>query len=253
MHIDLNCDLGEQFGPYRDTEPLDDSLMGIVTSVNIACGFHSGDFSSMHRCVANAVQAGVAIGAHPGFLDLQGFGRREIRMTADEVYDATLYQVGALDAFVRVEGGKLRHVKPHGALYNMAAGDPDIANAVVRAIRDYDDQLFLYGQAQTRHEEAARLLGIQLVAEAFADRRYQPDGLLANRNLPGAVITDVEVIGEQAVSLATDGTGFVLGGGWVHMQAETICLHGDTPGAVENGRRVKERLLSKGIQLAAPR
>lgn len=251
MGIDLNCDLGESFGTYTQMQAVDLELMKVATSVNIACGFHAGDFSTMRRTVRAAVAVGVAIGAHPGFPDLQGFGRREMHLSPAEVYDMVVYQIGALEAFVRIEGGRLHHVKPHGALYNMAASDRCIAAAIAKATRDVDDRLILYGQSGTCMVTAGVEAGVRVMAEAFADRMYTEAGLLASRTQPGAVVHDDEQVAENAIAIVVRGQAPVLSGGFVSVCAQTLCLHGDTPHALANAVRVRKRLEDAGIQVTA--
>ncbi len=246
--VDLNADMGEGFGAYRKGD--DAGLMGTVTSANIACGFHAGDPHVMHRTVELCAEHGVAAGAHPGYADLLGFGRRPVEAAPDEVYDWVLYQVGALDAFLRARGLRLQHVKPHGALYNRAAGDPDLARAVARAVRDYDPDLILLGLAGSELERAARQLGVRVAREAFLDRAYRPDATLVPRSVPGAVLTDPEDVATRAVRMVTRGTVDTIDGGEIEVQAESFCVHGDSPGAVELARAVRSALEAAGVRVA---
>ncbi|KZC15689.1 lactam utilization protein LamB [Rhodanobacter sp. FW510-R12] len=248
--IDLNGDLGESFGAWRMGD--DDALLPLLSSANIACGFHAGDPGIMQRTVAQAVAHGVAIGAHVSLPDLQGFGRREIGVTPAEAYATTLYQIGALHAFTRAAGATLSHVKPHGALYNMAARDALLADAIARAVRDFDPRLRLFGLAGSALIEAGRKLGLAVAAEAFADRRYRADGSLQPRSEAGAVIEDVELAVAQALGIARDGTAQAVDGRPVPLRADTLCLHGDGPHAVQLACRLREALDAAGLRIAAP-
>jgi UPF0271 protein len=227
--IDLNCDLGESFGAWHMGD--DEALLAVVSSANIACGFHAGDPTIMQRTVALALAHGVAIGAHVSFADLQGFGRREMHVSADEVHALTLYQVGALHAFAHAAGGRLGHVKPHGALYNMAARDRVLADAIAHAVRAFDPQLRLFGLAGSALIDAGNALGLPVAAEAFADRRYLADGSLQPRSQAGAVIDDA--------ALATQ-------------HADTLCLHGDGSHAVALAHQLRAALEAAGLSIAAP-
>ncbi len=244
MNIDLNCDLGESFGRY--TLGSDADIMPFITSANIACGFHAGDPSVMQATVRLAKQHGVAIGAHPGWNDLQGFGRREMIANPDEVEALVLYQVGALAAFARAEGLPLAHVKPHGALYNQAAKDRALADAIARAVRRFSRELVLVGLAGSGLVEAGAEMGLRVAHEAFPDRAYAPDGSLMSRNLPGAVIEDPQRVAQNAVRLAREGIRF---GGRVVMP-DTLCLHGDNAHAAENARLVRDALFAAGVEIS---
>ena len=237
LPIDLNCDLGESFGAYQLGN--DAAIMPYVTSVNIACGFHAGDPSVMQATVRLAKAHGVAIGAHPGWPDLQGFGRREMNVAPAEAEALVLYQIGALAAFVRAEGAELTHVKPHGALYNQAARDPALAEAVARAVKRFSVDLLLVGLAGCGLLEAGRGIGLRVAGEAFPDRAYNADGTLMSRHLPGAVLENPAEIAANAVRLAREGIRF----GEKVVIPDTLCLHGDHPGAVENACKVREALL----------
>jgi UPF0271 protein len=228
----------------------DADLLALVTSVNVACGFHAGDPAVMDRTVAAAARAGVALGAHPGYPDLRGFGRRPMSAAPDEVETDVLYQVGALLAFARAHGARLVHVKPHGALYNQAAQDDELARAVARGTARAGRDLILVGLAgSAAMRRAAEGEGLRFAAEAFADRAYHDDGTLRPRRLPGAVITDPEAAARQAVAIARDGVVRSAGGADVRVTADTLCLHGDTPGAVANARAVGQALRAAGIAL----
>jgi len=246
--IDLNADVGEGFGAW--TMGQDADLLALVTSVNVACGFHAGDPLVMDRTVAAAARAGVALGAHPGYPDLRGFGRRPMSASPEEVETDVLYQVGALLGFARAHGARLVHVKPHGALYNQAALDEELARAVARGTARAGRHLILVGLAgSAAMRRAAEAEGLRFAAEAFADRAYDDDGTLRSRRLPGAVITDAEAAARQAVSIARDGRVRSAEGADVRVEADTLCLHGDTPGAVANARAVGQALRAAGIAL----
>jgi 5-oxoprolinase (ATP-hydrolysing) subunit A len=248
--IDLNCDLGESFGAWRMGD--DAALLELVSSANIACGFHAGDPEIMRHTVAQAIGHGVAIGAHVSLPDLQGFGRREMNVTPAEAHAMTLYQIGALHAFARAAGARLSHVKPHGALYNMAARDAALANAIARAVRDFDPQLQLFALAGSALIEAGSALGLSVAAEAFADRRYRTDGSLQPRRELGAVIEDTELATAQAVGIARDGEVHTVDGHRVHLQADTLCLHGDGAHAVLLAGKLRKALEAAGLRIAAP-
>jgi UPF0271 protein len=245
MTIDLNCDMGESFGRY--TLGADVSVMPLITSANIACGLHAGDPSVMRLTIRLAKQQGVSIGAHPGWPDLQGFGRREMAFSADETEAVVIYQVGALAAFCRAEEAELRHVKPHGALYNQAARDPALAAAIARAVRSFDPRLILVGLAGSAMIHAGLALGLRVAQEAFPDRRYNPDGTLMSRTKAEALITDPQEVAAHAVSLAREGINF----GGRHIEVDTICLHGDHAHAAENARLVRLALGESGIEVRA--
>lgn len=248
--IDLNCDLGESFGAWRMGD--DDALLALVSSANIACGFHAGDPVIMHRTVELAGRHGVAIGAHISLPDLQGFGRREMSVDADEVQAMTLYQIGALHAFAQAAGTRLAHVKPHGALYNMAARDRSLADAIARAVHAFDPQLRLFGLAGSALIDAALAIGLPVAAEAFADRRYLADGSLQSRREPGAVIDDAHLATAQAISIARDGVVQAANGKPIKLHADTLCLHGDGAHAVALAQQLREALERAGLRIAAP-
>lgn len=241
--IDLNCDMGESFGRY--TLGSDAGLLALVTSVNIACGLHAGDPLVMANTVRLAKQAGAAIGAHPGYPDLQGFGRRSMEMAVDEVESVVLYQIGALAAFARAEQGKLTHVKPHGALYNQAAKDRLLADAIARAVQRFDPALILVGLAGSQLIQAGIEMGLRTANEGFPERGYNPDGSLMNRRLPGALIHDPQQAADQALRLVREGIATPTG----IVQVDTLCIHGDSPGAVEIAQAVRARLQAAGIEL----
>jgi UPF0271 protein len=250
--MDLNADLGESFG--RWTLGDDERLVTHITSANVACGFHAGDFRVMERTVALCRDAGVAVGAQPGYPDLLGFGRRALPFEPDEVESMVRYQVGALEAFCRAAGVGLHHVKPHGALYNQAAVTPDLAAAIARAVARFSRDVPLYGLASSSAMAAAAAdAGLRFVPEAFADRRYLVDGTLQPRSAVGSVITDPAVAAAQAVAIARDGAVVAADGSRIPVRAETICCHGDTQGAVEIAAAVRSGLEAAGIAVAAGR
>lgn len=249
LTVDLNADIGEGYGLYEFG--CDDELLEVVSSANIACGFHAGDAHTMRRTVERCLAKGVSIGAHPGLPDRLGFGRREMAASSEEVADWIVYQIGALQAFVAAAGGVLRHVKPHGALYHMAA-KPEIAEAIASAIRSVDSSLLLFGPAGTFLEKAALSQEVVFVAEGFADRAYLPDGRLAPRHLAGAVIEQTERAVSQAVSLVKEGRAVAIDGSWATVRAATICLHGDAANAGERARQLKQGLEAAGITISFP-
>lgn len=246
--IDLNCDLGESAEPAR--LEFEARVLAHVTSVNIACGVHAGDPNLMRRTVQLALAHNVAIGAHPGFCDRDGMGRRERPLTAVEVENLIAYQVGALAGICALVGAHVIHVKPHGALYSMAARDRQLADAVARAITAVDRRLILVGLAGSELIAAGKTAGLIIAEEAFVDRAYQPDGSLVPRDRPGAVIHDEATVIARALSLARDGTVTSLDGRPVNVRADTLCLHGDTPGADRLARAVRNALTDAGIRVA---
>ena len=247
--IDLNCDMGESFGAWQMGN--DEAVLAHVTSANIACGYHAGDPRTMHATVKSALAKGVAIGAHPGFPDLQGFGRRAMTLTRAEAYDAVLYQVGALAGFARAAGARLGHVKAHGMLYNMAAKDAVLAEAIAQAVHDFDASLVLYGLAGSVLITAAEQRGLRTASEVFADRSYQDDGSLTPRALPGSMIDDVEVALAQVKRMVLEGVVRSVNGKDVPVKADTLCIHGDQAGSVVFARRIREELERAGIEVRA--
>jgi UPF0271 protein len=245
--IDLNCDIGESYGAWH--MGADAAVMPWITSANIACGFHAGDFTTMRQTVTLALAHGVAIGAHVSLPDLQGFGRRELRVSADEAHAMTLYQIGALDAFARAGGARVTHVKAHGALYNMAAREASLAAAIAAAVRDFGGELILVGLAASELPRAATQLGLRVAHEAFADRRYEADGSLTPRREADAVIDDVDAAVAQALRIATQGSVEIRGGGSLPLHADTICVHGDRPDAAMFARRLREALSANGVEV----
>ena len=247
--IDLNSDLGESFGAHRIG--FDADLFPLISSANVACGFHGGDPRVMERTVAAARDHGVAVGAHPGFPDLVGFGRREIDVDPGVLTADVLYQLGALEAFARAAGSRVRYVKPHGALYNRIARDPVQAAAVVEAIRRYDPALPLLTLPGSAAMAAAAEAGIRAVGEGFADRAYTGEGRLVSRREPGAVLHDPERVAARAVAMATEGRVETADGAEVAVEVRSLCVHGDTPGAVELARAVRAALEEAGVTLEA--
>ena len=242
-YIDFNCDLGESFGAYK--LGLDEQLMPYISSANIACGFHAGDPMWIRQTVHMAEQAGVAIGAHPGFPDLMGFGRREMKVTPEEAKNYVIYQIGALQAFTRTK--RLQHVKPHGALYNMGAVNEELARAVAEGIREVDADLILVGLAGSAWIKSGQQIGLRVASEVFADRALNPNGTLVPRSQPGAVIQDLEDIVARSLRMVTEEKAIAINGEEIHIRADTICLHGDTPGAVALAQSLRQGIEATGI------
>jgi 5-oxoprolinase (ATP-hydrolysing) subunit A len=247
--IDLNSDLGESFGRWSLGNDVD--VMRSITSANVACGFHAGDPGVMRETVRRAKAAGVAVGAHPGFPDLVGFGRRNMSATSQEVEDFVIYQVGALAAIAAAEGIRLQHVKAHGALYNMAIRDRGLAEAIARAVASFDRTLILFGLPGTELIRAGEAAGLKVAAEGFADRAYEPDGSLTPRDRTGAVIHDPEEVVRRAVRMAQDGVVLASNSRDIPMRVDTICTHGDTPGSHELTRRIRAALERAGVSVRA--
>ncbi|HET9831911.1 MAG TPA: 5-oxoprolinase subunit PxpA [Vicinamibacterales bacterium] len=247
MRIDLNADVGESFGAYAIGH--DPGLMKSITSANVAAGFHAGDPSVLRATVRRAKAHGVAVGAHPSFPDLAGFGRREMVMSPREAEDLVLYQIAAVAGVAQVEGVQLQHVKPHGALYNMASRDVALAGAVARAVAAFSPGLILLGPPGSELLKAGSALGLRVVGEAFADRAYEPDGSLVSRKKLGAIIHDVDAVVERSIRLAKDRTVVAIDGSIVHLRADTICVHGDTPGADELAAKLRQALERAGIEV----
>ncbi len=247
--IDLNCDMGEGFGAWEMGE--DAALLDYASSANIACGFHAGDPGTMHRTVKLAIEKGVAVGAHPSLPDLQGFGRRRMHVSAQEVYDMVLYQIGAMDGFAIACGGRLAHVKAHGALYNMAARDLSLAQAIAKAVRDFNDSLILFGLSGSELIRAGETAGLKTASEVFADRSYEADGSLTPRTQAGATIGDVDAAIARVRRMIREGKVRSRQGEDVEVRADTLCIHGDEPGAVEFARCIRAALEADGIRLAA--
>ena len=247
MEVDLNCDLGESFGVYKLGN--DQEMMKYITSANIACGFHAGDPITMREAVLLSLTNGVSIGAHPGLADLRGFGRRNIHISPKDAYHDVIYQIGALDAFVKSEGGVLRHVKPHGALYNLCAEDDALSEAVAEAVYRVDPNLYLYGLSGSKLIEAGRKLGLKTVNEVFADRAYMENGTLAPRHMEGAVISDENTSIHQVLQLVLEKRVKTIRGSEIPLQADSICLHGDGNKAVEMAKLISSTLKNKGVIL----
>lgn len=245
--IDLNSDLGESFG--RWTLGHDAEVLASITSANVACGYHAGDPSVMRQTVRMARAAGVAVGAHPGFPDLAGFGRRAMAASPADVEDFVLYQIAALAGIAAAEGVRLQHVKPHGALYTMAVRDPALADAIARAVAAFDRTLILFGLPGTELLRAGEAAGLRTAAEGFADRAYEPDGSLTPRSLPGAILSEPDAVVSRAVRMARDGVVRATDGSDIPMPVETICTHGDTPGSHVLTRQLRDGLEAAGIRV----
>jgi UPF0271 protein len=250
MRIDLNGDVGECVADVMGTAA-DSSMMPHLTSANVACGFHAGNASVMRDTVALAVAHAVAVGAHPSFPDPEGFGRRELHFSPADVEDFVSYQVGVLAAIAASQGVRLQHVKPHGALFNMAARDAALADAVARGAAAIDRDLILFGLAGSQLIEAAKRAGLRGASEAFADRAYLPDGRLAPRQQPGAVIGDPAMVVPRVVRMARDGVVEAIDGTVIPLSVDTICVHGDTPGAADLAARIRRALTEAGIEVVS--
>jgi 5-oxoprolinase (ATP-hydrolysing) subunit A len=246
--VDLNADMGESFGAWRMGD--DAALMPWITSANVACGFHAGDPATIAATVALAIEHDVAIGAHPGLPDLHGFGRRTMQVSEDEVFQMTLYQAGAVRAFAEAAGGRLHHLKAHGALYNMAARDEALSRGLVRAVRALGGDVQIYVLAGSTMEAIAREAGLDVRCEVFADRRYMPDGSLAPRTRPDALITDEAESVAQVLRMVRDATVRAVDGSTVQVRADTVCIHGDKPTAVPFVRALRDALASASVQVA---
>jgi UPF0271 protein len=247
--LDLNADVGESFGAYRYGH--DAELMPVITSASVACGFHAGDPGVMRATVALAREHGVAVGAHPGFPDLVGFGRRELGATPRDIEDLVVYQIGALSAIAASEGLRLQHVKPHGALYNLAVRDEAAAGAVARAVAAVDRGLVLFGLPGSRLLDAGRRAGLATAREGFADRAYLPDGTLVPRSRAGSIVTDPDTVVGRALSMARDHVVTAIDGTRVPLEVETICVHGDTPGAAALALRIRQALIGAGVEVVS--
>ncbi len=250
MRVDLNCDMGESYGAW--TIGNDAAVLPHITSASIACGFHAGDPSVMRSTVELALTHGVSIGAHPGLPDLVGFGRRELAASPQDVHDMVVYQIGALQATARSDGAALRHVKPHGALYNMAAQRRDLADAIARAVVGVDARLLLFGLSGSALIDAGAAHGLRTVSEVFADRNYRTDGTLVPRSMPDALITDADRAAERVVQMVRHGTVTSIDGAEIRIVAESICIHGDATGAPQFAQRIGAALRSAGISVLAP-
>jgi UPF0271 protein len=247
--MDLNCDMGEGYGPWRMGR--DEEIMPFITSANVACGAHAGDPNVMHATLRLAREHGVAVGAHPGYPDLIGFGRRNLPLDPAEVERWVLYQIGALYAIARSEGVDLSHVKPHGALYNAAAKQRPLADAIVRAVKAFSHGLPLYCPPNSQMHVAASNLGVKVIREGFADRAYEPNGSLTDRSIPGSVHASPERAAQQALQF-TQGRVQCRDGSLLTIEVDSICVHSDTPGAPEIVRAVRAAFEEKGIRIAPP-
>jgi 5-oxoprolinase (ATP-hydrolysing) subunit A len=245
--VDLNADMGESFGSWQMGQ--DEMLMDYVSSINVACGFHAGDASVMRRTVEAAVKKNVAIGAHPGYPDLQGFGRRDIRMSPSEVYEIVLYQIGALTAIAHASGAVLSHVKPHGALYNSAAKDRVLAEAIAQAVKAADGNLMLVGLSGSMLVDEARAIGLRTLNEVFADRTYQDDGTLTPRTKPKSIIETETQAAEQALQMVLRKTVTSVSGKEIPVRPDTICIHGDSSGALEFARSIHATLTKHHVEI----
>ncbi len=248
--IDLNCDMGESFGAY--SIGTDEALMEFVSSVNIACGFHAGDPSVIRQTVNAAAQRNLAIGAHPGFPDLQGFGRREMKIPANEIYDIVLYQIGSVAAFAKAAGSRLHHVKPHGALYNMAAKDKSLATAIARAVRDFDNSLKFVGLSGSELVRAGSALGLQVVSEVFADRTYQRDGSLTPRASAGAMVENSADAARQVLNMVLKKSVKTVDGVEIPIDAQSVCIHGDGVHALSFASEIVKELKANHVSISRP-
>jgi len=247
MRIDINSDMGESFGAYSIGH--DAGLMRAITSANVAAGFHAGDPSVLRDTIRLAKVHGVAVGAHPGFPDLVGFGRRELNVTPKEAEDFVLYQIAAVAGVARAEGVTVQHVKPHGALFNMAVRNAELAAAIARAVAAFDKSLILFGLPGSEILAAGRAAGLRVAAEVFADRAYEADGSLASRRKPGSVIHDAEKVVARAVRMATERSVAAIDGTIVPLEADTICVHGDTPGSDDLAAKIRAGFEAAGVQV----
>ncbi|WP_144487287.1 5-oxoprolinase subunit PxpA [Bacillus pumilus] len=247
--VDINCDLGESFGQYKIGS--DEQILEYVTSANIACGFHAGDPTVMRKTVRMALNKGVQIGAHPGLQDLVGFGRRPIAISAEETYDLVVYQIGALSAFLKAEGGTMQHVKPHGALYNMAAKNTELSKSIAKAVYHVDPSLVLYGLSGSELALAGERIGLQVAHEVFSDRTYQTDGTLTSRREPYALIEDDEQAVQQVVRMVREGKVHTVQGEDISLKADTVCIHGDGIHALQFAKTITSKLKQASIHLKA--
>lgn len=247
MYIDINCDLGEGCGP--DDTSSDEAVMPFITSANIACGFHAGDPLTIEKSVKSAISHGVGIGAHPGYPDREGFGRRPVNMSHEELRALILYQAGAVKGITEAAGGKMQHVKPHGALYNAAATDYEMAYVIAQAVKDLDKTLTLVALSGSELIRAARDAGLSCASEVFADRSYNDDGTLVSRSIEGAVLHDTETVIERAVRMITEKSVLSVTGKIIQIEADTICIHGDNEMAAVFAENLAETLKKRGIEL----
>ncbi|WP_079527559.1 LamB/YcsF family protein [Halobacillus hunanensis] len=245
--VDINCDMGESFGAY--TVGRDEEILDYVTSANIACGFHAGDPSTMRKTVKLALDKNVGLGAHPGLQDLAGFGRRNMNISAKEAYDLVVYQIGALSGFIKAEGGTMQHVKPHGALFNMAAKDAVLAKAIAEGVYDVDPELILFGLSGSELVKAGRNAGLKTASEVFSDRTYQEDGSLTSRTEPNALITDADEAIKQVIRMVKEQQVCCVQGSDIAIEADTICIHGDGVTALEFAQNISATLKESDIQI----
>ncbi|OGA79119.1 MAG: lactam utilization protein LamB [Betaproteobacteria bacterium RIFCSPLOWO2_12_FULL_65_14] len=248
--IDINCDMGESYGAWK--MGADAEVMPFISSANIACGFHGGDPATIRQTVRLAIDHGVAVGAHPSLPDLQGFGRRAMKISPQDMYDLVVYQAGAVEAFARAAGAKLHHVKCHGALYNMAANDEALSEAMARAVKDLGGTVVLYALSNSVMMNVAKTQGLRVAGEVFADRGYADDGTLAPRGRPGAMIENADEAVERALGMIEKGYVSSLSGKPIPVSADTLCLHGDQPGAVTFAKAIRKAFAEHGISVAAP-
>jgi UPF0271 protein len=248
-YVDINADLGEGFGIY--TLGQDEKIMDFVSSANIACGWHAGDPIIMRNTVKMAKLKNVAVGAHPSYPDRLGFGRRYMKISGEEARNYILYQIGALSAFVKAEGLKLQHVKPHGALYNAMVKDEELTRGIVEALLEFDKTLIFVGPSLSRPLEVAKEMGARVAHEVFADRAYNSDGTLVSRNMKNAVLHNKHEIARRVISMIKDGGIKSVNGEWVELKVDTICIHGDTPEALEIVEHINKRLIEEGIEIKA--
>jgi 5-oxoprolinase (ATP-hydrolysing) subunit A len=248
--IDINCDMGESYGAWK--MGADAEVMPFISSANIACGFHGGDPATIRQTVRLAVDHGVAVGAHPSLPDLQGFGRRAMKISAQDMYDLVVYQAGAVEAFARAAGARLHHVKCHGALYNMAAMDEALSDAMARAVQDLGGGVMLYALSNSKMMQIAKQKGLAVAGEVFADRGYSDDGTLAPRGRPGAMIESADEAVERALGMIEKGYVASLSGKPIPVSPDTLCLHGDQPGAVTFAKAIRKAFAERGIGVAAP-
>ncbi|KEO84725.1 LamB/YcsF family protein [Tumebacillus flagellatus] len=250
MHrVDLNCDMGESFGVWK--MGVDEQILPYITSANLACGFHAGDPATMRKSVVRALEHGIGIGAHPGLPDLAGFGRRNMDITPRDAYDMVVYQIGALYGFVRSEGGVLQHVKPHGALYNMAAKSARLSEAIAEAVYKVDPTLILFGLSGSELVKAGEAIGLRTAHEVFADRTYQQDGTLTPRSQADALITDEDTSVQQVLRMVKEGKVTSRQGADISIQADTVCLHGDGAHALEFARKIRSLLEQSEVAVQA--
>ncbi|MDS4032610.1 5-oxoprolinase subunit PxpA [Staphylococcus capitis] len=247
MQIDLNCDLGEAFGNYSFGG--DKDIIPLITSSNIACGFHAGDENVMNETIQLAKENNVGIGAHPGLPDLQGFGRRKMDIKPKEIYNLVVYQLGALNGFCKIHGTRINHVKPHGALYNMGAKNKEIAQAIAQAVYDFDKSLVLVGLSNTLLISEAEALGLRTASEVFADRRYEDDGQLVSRQESDATITNTDEALQQVLKMVTENKVVSKNGKEIDLQADTICVHGDGAHALDFVTQIRKKLTKEGIDI----